>query len=553
LETRGAQSTSSTAVDWIWFLAFAIASTAWCLSTARSIGPTYDEPIYVTGGLQFWRTHSHALLLRLGTMPFPMELDTVALALWNRGQGAVVDMADDLGRVLPCVRAGTLAAWWLLLFYGWRSGQQLAGRWGARLAVAILAVEPTLLGHGSLATADVPVTACLVAFVYHFATRGSDWWQRIGIPGIWFWLAFMAKASALIFAPACMLAVEVERFVSGRDRNLVRVLLPLRHDAPRILMLGLVLAFVYCGSDWQSEPSFVQSAHNMSDGRLRDVTIWTADHLRIFANAGDAIVRQFVHNLHGHHHGAFLLGATGRSFWYYFPAALSMKLSAFLLLLPIAIAIVSPSALMNRANFAAAALLLVSLTSRVQIGVRFFLPLIALAAIGLAASAVRAVEVSTNRKRRVLIVALAMGVVWNVIECVRVWPNGLCYFNEFWGGTLAGYRLLSDSNYDWGQGLPELARWHAANGSPPLDVWYFGKDPAIERPPFHDLPLHNLPIGKGDDVIDRVRGHYLAVSTTLLNGAMGSEAGERAAAFLRGRPAAARTTTFFIYDFTHET
>jgi len=53
-------------------------------------------------------------------------------------------------------------------------------------------------------------------------------------------------------------------------------------------------------------------------------------------------------------------------------------------------------------------------------------------------------------------------------------------------------------------------------------------------------------------VIDRARGHYLAVSATLLNGAMGSEAGNRAAAFLRVRQPFARTTTFFIYDFTHE-
>jgi hypothetical protein len=54
-------------------------------------------------------------------------------------------------------------------------------------------------------------------------------------------------------------------------------------------------------------------------------------------------------------------------------------------------------------------------------------------------------------------------------------------------------------------------------------------------------------------MIDRVRGHYLAASATLLNGEMGSEAGSRAAAFLRARQPAARTMTFFIYDFTHET
>jgi len=326
----------------------------------------------------------------------------------------------------------------------------------------------------------------------------------------------------------------------------------LRRDVPPIIALGLMLAFVYCGSDWQSEPSFVQWAHGLAAGRGRDAMVWTAEHLRIFANAGDGIVRQIVHNIHGHHHGTFLRGETRRSFWYYFPLALSMKVSVSLLLLPLAIALLSPYALLNWANFAAGALLLVSRTSRVQIGVRFFLPMIALAAVGLAASAVRAAEQSAAWKQRLLVAGLALGVGWTALGAARVWPNGICYFNELWGGTLTGYRLLADSNYDGGQGLPELARWHAANGSPPLQVWYFGKDPAVDRPPFEDLPLHNLPIFGPEDVIDRARGHYLAVSATLLNGAMGSEAGNRAAAFLRVRQPFARTTTFFIYDFTHE-
>ena len=43
-----------------------------------------------------------------------------------------------------------------------------------------------------------------------------------------------------------------------------------------------------------------------------------------------------------------------------------------------------------------------------------------------------------------------------------------------------------------------------------------------------------------------------AVSMTLLNGAVGWDAGNAAAAFLRTRRPVARTTTFFIYDFTHE-
>src|SRR5262249_1879314 len=75
------------------------------------------------------------------------------------------------------------------------------------------------------------------------------------------------------------------------------------------------------------------------------------------------------------------------------------------------------------------------------------------------------------------------GLVWTAGGAVVVWPHGLCYTNELWGGTANGYRRLSDSNYDWGQGLPELAAWQRRSGVTALDVWYFGTDPALGRLP----------------------------------------------------------------------
>ena len=62
---------------------------------------------------------------------------------------------------------------------------------------------------------------------------------------------------------------------------------------------------------------------------------------------------------------------------------------------------------------------------------------------------------------------------------VAVWPHGLCYANELWGGSRNSYRLVSDSNYDWGQGLPELAQWGRQHHVAALDVWYFGSDPRL--------------------------------------------------------------------------
>ena len=45
-----------------------------------------------------------------------------------------------------------------------------------------------------------------------------------------------------------------------------------------------------------------------------------------------------------------------------------------------------------------------------------------------------------------------------------VWPNGLCFANQMFGGPSKTCEYLSDSSCDWGQGLPELLVYGADAG-----------------------------------------------------------------------------------------
>ncbi len=554
-------------MDLLWLLAWGVASSAWCVSAAGQLGATVDEPFYVARGLEFWRTGSHSGLLKKGTMPLPVDLDTLSLYLSEQWHGIQFDPTSDLERLLPWARGGTLVFWWLLLAYGWRAGRHLAGPWGGRLAVALLACEPVLLGHASLATTDIAISACLLALVYHFRTgREAGWVRRVAVPAFWFGASVLSKASGLLFGPLCLLVVEIERLIRagafngailspgrwGWFRQGLNRLRPFRRDLLQVIAYGMVLVFVYCGSDWRQEPSFVAWAHGLPDGRVGRNMIWLAENLRIFTNAGQGLVKQIQHNFRGH--GAFLLGeVTRRAFWYYFPIALTIKLSMPLLLMPLVLATLHPRVLANWALLAATALLALSLTYRVQIGIRLVLPLVTLAAVGLAAAVTQACrEDASGWKRRTLAAMAGAGVAWTTVAAVAVWPHGLCYTNELWGGTERGYRLLSDSNCDWGQGLKDLARWQRDQGTSLVDVWYFGTDPSLKSLPLREVPLHALPVKRPDDVIARVRGQYLAVSTTLLYGVFSTEAHRQAVAFLRTRRSVARTMTFLIYDFTQE-
>jgi hypothetical protein len=554
--------------DWLWFLAFAIGSTAACYATSRHTGATFDEPLHIARALEGWRTGSREGLLHLGTMPLPLDLYTLPLYLTERWRGTPFDLPGDVEQLLPYFRLGALLFWGLLLFYGRLIGRHLAGPWGGRLAVAVLACEPILLAHASLGGTDIAITATLVALVYHFRVgRERTWRGRLVWPTLWYGIAVLCKASGLVFGPLCMVVIELERL--GRAGALSRprlgglrawfwetwdVLRPLRRDLTVILGGGLALVFLYCGCDWKALPSFIAWAQKLPEGPNRQTMLWLAEHLCIFSNAGEGLIRQVSHNMRGH--GVYILGRSEPTWvWYYFPVALTVKLSVPLLLLPLVVGLVRWRALVNWATVTAGVLLVFSLNCHVQIGVRLVMPLCVLLAVGTASGLVQAFHQSEGHWRRGLLKAAAVaGVLWTGVAAATVWPNWLCYTNELWGGTERGYLCLSDSNYDWGQGVPELARWQQAHPEVPLDVWYFGTDPLLERLPVRHRMLHTLAIAAPEDVLPLVRGRYLAVSTTLLYG--GYARGEQgramrlAAEYLRGRTPVARTTTFLIYDFT---
>jgi hypothetical protein len=570
--------------DWSWLLAWGILSSVWCVTAAGRLGATWDEPVDVANALDFWRTGSHQKLLRLGAMPLPMDVGALPLYLWERCHGVTIDIRHgDVTTALWCARLGTLLFWWLLLYYGWRMGSFLAGPWAGRLAVALLASEPNLLAHACLATKDIAITGCLLALIYHFRIgREAGWWRRVGVPGFWFALALLSKGSALVFGPLCMLAVEIERLLrepSGRRQQASdyrgqraepgadaihdplpfslspllawwRLLQPWRRDVVQAGLIGLALTIVYCGSDWRAEPSFVAWTHQLPDSLPARGMVWFAEHLQIFRNGPEALVKQVTHNLRGH--GAFILGRIyPRSIWYYFPVALSIKLTVPLLLLPCLLALLRPRALANAACAAAGMLLLYSVRCNVQIGIRLLLPLVALAIVGLAAALVRAYQDSGRPWQRAVLSCGAVGAVsWAAAASVLVWPHALCYTNELWGGTAQGYLRLSDSNYDWGQGLKELADWQRQHGNQTLDVWYFGTDPIIETLPMRDVHLERA-LGSPEEALAPLQGHHLAVSMTLVYGSYApSEPMTRISAYLRNQRPVDRTQTFLIYDFT---
>ncbi len=552
--------------DGLWLLAFGVASSVWCVTAAAQIGATFDEPFHVKAGLTSWRTGSNKLFMRAGNMPLPVETQMLPVYLWELHRGVEFEPFFDFHKVLPVCRAANLIFWWLLLVYTMRLGRTFGGAWGGRLAVALVACDPNLLGHAALATTDIAIVACMMVLVYHFHHcyhPDAGWKRRVLVPGVLYGLALTAKASALAFGPQAMLVLGLWTLAKtgvltppegsslrGKIVYLWHATFQFRKDLFAIGLIGIGVLFAYCGSDWGTEPTFIKWADGLPEGDLKTVMTPVSRDLKIFTNAGEGLWYQIRHNARGH--GTFILGEWhDRATPIYFPVALSMKVPLPAIVLLLAALVVHPRRLLIPT--AGVALLLFAFTPncRVQIGIQFVFTLMVLVYISVGAAIARGwAEQSEGGSGRVVprwlvtaLLAVSAG------TAAWVWPNGLSYFNQAWGGTAAGSRLLHDSNYDWGQGLPELRAWNNAhNDGQKLALWYFGSDPDNYLPPFVVLNLSWHPILSDDDVKLYCPTKYLAVSAAILSNNPAPTPPHKARLeWLRAQTPVARTTYFVIY------
>src|SRR5206468_66044 len=120
--------------------------------------------------------------------------------------------------------------------------------------------------------------------------------------GLCYGIAMLSKASALAFGPVVMFALDQARqwtLVSSRCRTeaplqerlamywRASALFP--KDFWKIIGIGFLITFLYCGSDWQRERSFVAWAEKLPEGPLQRTMVLVADQLRIFPNAGSGL------------------------------------------------------------------------------------------------------------------------------------------------------------------------------------------------------------------------------------------------------------------------
>jgi hypothetical protein len=475
----------------------------------RHASITFDEGPHLaigyatlrTGDLRLQPVHIHpplanvlaaAPLLLQDDLPDPRTIDGWEIASLSAVTDAVVWSYAEPRRIATAARVPILLLGVLAAAVVCRWARDLGGESAGLLALCIYALDPNIIAHAALITTDTAAVLLSLAMLYalwrfvsdsspdHRTTR----WRKLVATGILLGLAQLAKVSALILVPVSGLSLLLGAWNERRAL------------APAVLVAAARLAVMLAVAAFS-----VWAGYGFEIGRVEGwpLPVPAATHFSIFQSLSE-------HYALGH--PTFALGRVSTQGWaWYFPLAFIVKTPLPTVLLGIAALAIAihthrtakavtanhllrPSgARSNRFSgsdragqaktkdlcspqvpgtpegrghpggwtIAIFPLLYAatSLFSSVNIGYRHLLPVLPFVAIG--------VGVVLTRRSAALGTVLITGLLsWLAVGTLLTLPYPLTFFNELAGGPSNGYRVLVDSNLDWGQNLWDLRDWMEA-------------------------------------------------------------------------------------------
>ncbi len=486
-ELLRARLTLPIALALVVLLALGLAASTW-----HVFDQTWDEPEHLAAGLS---------LLDRGHYVYDIQhppLGRLALAVGPylagaRSQGkappdgkpeglAILYGSGHYDLYLTLARAGALPFLALLVVMSYFWGRTVLGRWGALGAAAFTATTPVILGHGALATLDVPAAAtCLLAL---YATLR---WFETGRLGAALWLGLtlgLALGTKLSAIPFCGLGAGALALLRYWEREGRADASPpvaraswLAGAALVVLAVGAVLTLAYGGRFiylTDETHKFNQALWWVfgAKGTLHDwayalfAQFPVPEALQWYLGGIEAVT---VHNDTGHL--SYLLGEERlNGWWYFYLVTLAAKTPLPLQLLgaPGLLLLARDGIRARDARRLALPVIFVALTvfastfSHINIGVRHIIVLYPLLAVG-AAYTLACAQAFVGRsaagiRRQLLAGGLAALILMQATTLVRAWPDYLAYFNVL---VADPEHVVVDSDLDWGQDLKRLiARLH---------------------------------------------------------------------------------------------
>lgn len=439
------------------------------LSALRRTSTTFDEIVLVAAGARALATGDRSLILdqpplmpllygaaaRAAHPSFPSD-PSAGRALtyddrWNYARAFYFDAGNDPERIALWSRVVGVACLVGLILVVFAMTRRVAGERAALVAAALVAFLPDALAHAGVAYNDLPLALGFLLAVWALDAFVRRPGVAMGaLAGAAAGTALGIKFSALALAPIALLLITMEGVARAREGAWWRSLAS--GSAVAVLAAWTVTAALYGG-----DPALVG--------------------LRL------GYYMTVLHASQGHPAPAFALGLTSEhGWWWYFPVMGLLKTPVAFQLLTAAGAISLARAaalrrvrelLASRLRAPLAAVLVFGgflLTSHLNAGFRYALPLLPPLVVLVAAGLARGAQPMRARARA----ALALLLVLHASSTLIAHPWYLSYASEWAGGRRRARELMLDSSLDWGQGLLALRDWMAERDVASVRLSYFG-------------------------------------------------------------------------------
>jgi hypothetical protein len=426
---------------------FLVIASARIVSTYSQLTVVDDEPGHFACGLEWLSKHmyryeaQHPPLQRVldAIGPYLAGVRPIGGPDRNEEGAAVIARTGNVDRTVFLMRLGVLPCFWIACAVVYLWARRYWGGAVAAVAVACFSITPPVLANAGLATTDIALAAFLpAAFLAGMVWAESSTRRRSMVFGFACALAVLSKFTAIGYlAAAIVLALTL--WAASRRPSLHQLGALVRERAAGF---GIIVP---------TAAATIWAAYWFSIGRVGDVMLPAPEFFNGIADAAR-------HAAAGHDADAYLLGETSPTgFWYFFFVALALKTPLALVLVAIVGLLACLGEWRSPGSISVIALtfgiLLSTIPTRLNIGVRHVLPVYASLSI---AAAVGLVAVVRMIRRPLWAAPAGAGLLlWASVSGARAHPDYLSYFNEIAAGEPE--RCLVQSDLDWGQGKKLLA------------------------------------------------------------------------------------------------
>jgi len=462
---------------------------------------TIDEFAHLPAGLSYLRTGDFRLepinspLIRLlaalplagSEVQLPLQEGWKTRDIWRMGREFMEANAASYQEIYERARLVMVALGALLVVLIWGWARKLYGPASGLAAALLSAFDPNVMAHSQLVTGDLGGALTFAAAVFALWTFGRrPSWPRVILAGVSLALALLSKFTALLLLPL-LPALAIGYRLGGGTR------LSWRKMGARIALMYLI-AWIIIGSVYRwHDFGAPLSSYSFQSHFLQKAAAHLPKNLPVLLPS-DCVRGLDILRFHNEKYsGGYFLGKiSSQSHPLYYLVALAAKTpltTLALLALGLGSFLIPGKRLRQDEIFLWGPPLLIlafiTFYGRINVGLRHVLP--AFPFLFIIASRPWALFFHLKLKTRV---ALALLIVGTITSNLLIFPHYLAYFNLAAGGPGQGYRILADSNLDWGQDLIGLKHYMDQEGMDRICLDYFGKvDPKIYGIAY-DLPDH---------------------------------------------------------------